>query len=239
MGTKCSSWRAAPADRPPTRTDTAPHRVALPLVEALLRRLKQHNGLEGRITAEWLDEGDCVGERREAEPHLACTFLGSDRVASRLCLPAPSPCTTQLPGRASEWALCCSPLPTRSQTCAALTTRSAASGSRWSSTRSGRRRGRSSRVRQAHTRKPADSGVWLAITLQKPQRGHARPDVASPRTQTLGLGVPGRMPSAFSPRLSPRTTCAACASLATTSECCGATRGSGRWGGGAAPLPEC
>ena len=33
------------------------------MVEVLLRRLKQHAGLEGRITAEWLDEGDSVGEQ--------------------------------------------------------------------------------------------------------------------------------------------------------------------------------
>lgn len=32
------------------------------MVESLLLRLKQHSGLEGRITAELLDEGDCVGE---------------------------------------------------------------------------------------------------------------------------------------------------------------------------------
>ncbi|KAL4451370.1 hypothetical protein ABPG77_009442 [Micractinium sp. CCAP 211/92] len=36
-------------------------RVAKPMVEALLLRLKEHSGLEGRITAELLDEGDCVG----------------------------------------------------------------------------------------------------------------------------------------------------------------------------------
>ena len=38
-------------------------RVALPLVEGLLLRLKRVRGLEGRITTEMLDEGDCVGER--------------------------------------------------------------------------------------------------------------------------------------------------------------------------------
>lgn len=32
------------------------------MVESLLLWLKQHSGLEGRITAELLDEGDCVGE---------------------------------------------------------------------------------------------------------------------------------------------------------------------------------
>ncbi|EFN50839.1 expressed protein [Chlorella variabilis] len=36
-------------------------RVAKPMVESLLLRLKQHEGLGGRITAELLDEGDCVG----------------------------------------------------------------------------------------------------------------------------------------------------------------------------------
>ena len=36
-------------------------RAALPMVEGLLLKLKKSNGLEGRITAEWLDEGDCVG----------------------------------------------------------------------------------------------------------------------------------------------------------------------------------
>lgn len=32
------------------------------MVESLLLRLKEHSGLQGRITAELLDEGDCVGE---------------------------------------------------------------------------------------------------------------------------------------------------------------------------------
>jgi hypothetical protein len=36
-------------------------RVALPMVEGLLKRLKLASSLQGRITAEWLDEGDCVG----------------------------------------------------------------------------------------------------------------------------------------------------------------------------------
>ena len=36
-------------------------RAALPMIESLLLRLKRAEGLEGRITAEWLDEGDCVG----------------------------------------------------------------------------------------------------------------------------------------------------------------------------------
>ncbi|PRW21058.1 AAA+-type ATPase (ISS) isoform B [Chlorella sorokiniana] len=35
-------------------------RVAKPMVESLLLRLKQHSGLEGRITAELLDDSDCV-----------------------------------------------------------------------------------------------------------------------------------------------------------------------------------
>ena len=37
------------------------YRVALPTLEGLLLRLKQYQGLEGRITAEWLDQSDCVG----------------------------------------------------------------------------------------------------------------------------------------------------------------------------------
>ncbi|GAB4819753.1 hypothetical protein N2152v2_006799 [Parachlorella kessleri] len=37
------------------------YRVALPTLEGLLRRLKAYPGLEGRITAEWLDQSDCVG----------------------------------------------------------------------------------------------------------------------------------------------------------------------------------
>lgn len=36
-------------------------RAALPMIESLLLRLKRSEGLEGRITAEWIDEGDCVG----------------------------------------------------------------------------------------------------------------------------------------------------------------------------------
>ena len=39
------------------------YRVALPILEGLLLRLKQNEGLQGRITAEWLDQADCVGER--------------------------------------------------------------------------------------------------------------------------------------------------------------------------------
>lgn len=37
-------------------------RSALPLIEALLRRLKKHPDLAGRLTPRWLDEPDCVGE---------------------------------------------------------------------------------------------------------------------------------------------------------------------------------
>ena len=40
----------------------APSGGAKPMVELLLLRLKQYQGLAGRITAEFLDEGDCVGE---------------------------------------------------------------------------------------------------------------------------------------------------------------------------------
>jgi hypothetical protein len=36
-------------------------RVALPMIESLLLQLKSTEGLEGRITAEFLDETDCVG----------------------------------------------------------------------------------------------------------------------------------------------------------------------------------
>ena len=36
-------------------------RVALPMIESLLMQLKSTPGLEGRITAEFLDETDCVG----------------------------------------------------------------------------------------------------------------------------------------------------------------------------------
>ena len=36
-------------------------RVALPMIESLLMQLKRSPGLEGRITAEFLDETDCVG----------------------------------------------------------------------------------------------------------------------------------------------------------------------------------
>ena len=36
-------------------------RVALPMIESLLMQLKSTAGLEGRITAEFLDETDCVG----------------------------------------------------------------------------------------------------------------------------------------------------------------------------------
>ena len=36
-------------------------RVALPMIESLLRILKNAPDLQGRITAEFLDETDCVG----------------------------------------------------------------------------------------------------------------------------------------------------------------------------------
>ena len=51
-------------------------RVAKPMVESLLLRLKQHEGLGGRITAELLDEGDCVGERVEREWSMVCVGGG-------------------------------------------------------------------------------------------------------------------------------------------------------------------
>lgn len=52
-----------PATSPlPACLPSLPARVAKPMVESLLLRLKEHSGLQGRITAELLDEGDCVGE---------------------------------------------------------------------------------------------------------------------------------------------------------------------------------
>jgi hypothetical protein len=57
--THCSLFVQQPAAHPPSRS---PCRVAKPMVELLLMRLKQYQGLAGRITAEFLDEGDCVGE---------------------------------------------------------------------------------------------------------------------------------------------------------------------------------
>ena len=61
----CSGLPAATcaSSHPPTpHPHPHPSRVAKPMLESLLLRLKQHEGLEGRITAELLDEGDCVGE---------------------------------------------------------------------------------------------------------------------------------------------------------------------------------
>lgn len=52
-------------------------RVALPMVEELLLKLKQAEGLEGRITAEWLDEGDCVGAW-QSERLAAVLFPSAD-----------------------------------------------------------------------------------------------------------------------------------------------------------------
>ena len=70
-------------------------RVALPMVEGLLRRLKGAEGLRGRITTEMLDEGDCVGEagrggvgRGGAAPRAAGPTL---HVGGRPALPCPPP----------------------------------------------------------------------------------------------------------------------------------------------------
>ena len=55
-------------------------RVAKPMVEALLLRLKLHNGLGGRITAELLDDGDCVGEHLVTGPDAQSWHRGSKRL---------------------------------------------------------------------------------------------------------------------------------------------------------------
>lgn len=52
-------------------------RVALPMVEGLLKRLKLAPSLQGRITAEWLDEGDCVGAW-QSEKLAAVVFPTAD-----------------------------------------------------------------------------------------------------------------------------------------------------------------
>lgn len=64
------------------------YRVALPILEGLLLRLKKYEGLRGRITAEWLDKADCVGELARAGPCLGesagagcCVCLGAGGAA--------------------------------------------------------------------------------------------------------------------------------------------------------------
>lgn len=52
-------------------------RAALPMIESLLLRLKRSEGLEGRITAEWIDEGDCVGAW-QSEKLAAVVFPTAD-----------------------------------------------------------------------------------------------------------------------------------------------------------------
>ena len=56
-------------------------RAALPMLESLLLRLKRAEGLEGRITAEWLDEGDCVGAW-QSERLAAVVFPTADTLPS-------------------------------------------------------------------------------------------------------------------------------------------------------------
>jgi hypothetical protein len=51
------------------------------MVESLLLRLKESAGLEGRITAEFLDEGDCVGEWFIILLQSCCTLLQGTEVA--------------------------------------------------------------------------------------------------------------------------------------------------------------
>lgn len=79
-------------------------RVAKPMVEGLLVRLKAHRGLEGRITAELLDEGDCVGEpglggaRKDAWAGGACK-AGRPAPPRRA---APNPCLPSQPSHPSR-----------------------------------------------------------------------------------------------------------------------------------------
>ena len=107
-----------------------PCRVAKPMVESLLLRLKESAGLEGRITAEFLDEGDCVGERGV----YLCKERWQGRSAQRdgagirstgscgCCFTSAVPPVPQVPGRASGWGRCCLARQTRCQSCGASTT---------------------------------------------------------------------------------------------------------------------
>lgn len=56
-------------------------RAALPMIESLLLRLKRAEGLEGRITAEWLDEGDCAGAW-QSERLAAVVFPTADTLSA-------------------------------------------------------------------------------------------------------------------------------------------------------------
>lgn len=56
-------------------------RVALPIVESLLLILKDVDGLQGRITAEFLDETDCVGAW-QSEKLAAVLFPTADTIPS-------------------------------------------------------------------------------------------------------------------------------------------------------------
>jgi hypothetical protein len=56
-------------------------RAALPMIESLLLRLKRAEGLEGRITAEWVDEGDCVGAW-QSEKLAAVVFPTADSLTT-------------------------------------------------------------------------------------------------------------------------------------------------------------
>lgn len=56
-------------------------RVALPMIESLLRILKNAPGLEGRITAEFLDETDCVGAW-QSEKLSAVVFPTAETIPS-------------------------------------------------------------------------------------------------------------------------------------------------------------
>lgn len=56
-------------------------RAALPMMETLLLQLKKAPGLEGRITAELLDEGDCVGAW-QSEKLAAVIFPTADTLSA-------------------------------------------------------------------------------------------------------------------------------------------------------------
>lgn len=68
------------------------------MVETLLLRLKQHTGLAGRITAELLDDGDCVGEPRCGAMRLGWGGNAAAAVAVLQCCPDVKPPTVERPG---------------------------------------------------------------------------------------------------------------------------------------------
>lgn len=185
------------------------------MVEALLLRLKEHSGLEGRITAELLDEGDCVGEAwgrvvpssaggssldagAGRGPHGRCD-MSRPALRRRHSRPVPVAPSLQARGRASAWPRCSSQPPTRCQTFAASTMRSGAGRcTSWNPASTICKPVKRSRWTRMLGTRPAERRPGLACFTRAPARllplacsGKRLTLVVNPQWQTQGQVISG------------------------------------------------